>query len=155
MSAITIVIFILFIFFVVILVEGWYIFLLHRQLRQIGIDSKGHGVLDHITELTNTTRVFDKKLDKLLSLVNESQKKSLLAYQHIGLVRFNPFNDLGGDHSFSVALLDGHFSGILITGLHTRDRTRVYMKEIKSGTTTQSLSKEEEKALQKALKSGN
>ncbi len=72
--------------------------------------------------------------------------------QKVGLVRFNPFKETGGDHSFSLALLDGRDTGIVITGLHTRERTRIYAKVIKNGKSEFQLSDEEVKALAKAQK---
>jgi hypothetical protein len=70
--------------------------------------------------------------------------------QKVGMVRFNPFSELGGNHSFSLAILDGYDSGMIITGLHTRDRTRVYLKEINKGKAVLELSSDEKKALAKA-----
>jgi hypothetical protein len=72
--------------------------------------------------------------------------------QKVGLTRFNPFKELGGDHSFSLAILDKEDSGIIITSLHTRDRTRVYMKDIVKGKSSSDLSTEEKKALSVAQK---
>ena len=72
--------------------------------------------------------------------------------QKVGLVRFNPFKEIGGDHSFSLALLDGKDTGIVVTGLHTRERTRIYTKVIKNGKSEFELSAEEVKALAKAQK---
>jgi len=72
--------------------------------------------------------------------------------QKIGLTRFNPFKELGGDHSFSLAILDREDSGIIITSLHTRDRTRVYMKDVKNGKSSSELSLDEKKALNSAQK---
>lgn len=72
--------------------------------------------------------------------------------QKVGLVKFNPFNETGGDHSFSLALLDGHKNGIIITSLHTRERTRLYVKDVSSGIAKIELSEEEKKALQLSLK---
>lgn len=72
--------------------------------------------------------------------------------QKVGLVKFNPFNETGGDHSFSLALLDGHKNGIIITSLHTRERTRLYIKDVFSGKSKIDLSKEEQNALQLSLK---
>jgi hypothetical protein len=89
-------------------------------------------------------------LNKRLDLLEEDGKSHI---QKVGLVRFNPFKELGGDHSFSLAILDAHDSGIIITGLHTRDRTRVYMKEIKKGKSSFELSEEEARALSYAEKS--
>jgi len=71
--------------------------------------------------------------------------------QKIGIVRFNPFKEIGGDHSFSLAILDGDDSGAIITCLHTRERTRLYIKPIKKGKCELELSAEEKKALEKVV----
>jgi hypothetical protein len=77
--------------------------------------------------------------------------ENLRNIQKVALVRFNPFNELGGDHSFVLALVDGNHNGVVLTGLHTRDRTRVYLKEIKGGKSKYKLSKEEQKALDEVV----
>lgn len=89
------------------------------------------------------------EVKKRLDLLESDSKNHI---QKVGLVRFNPFGDLGGDHSFSLAILDDEESGIIFTSLHTRDRTRVYMKEIKNGKSEYDLSAEEVKALTRAKK---
>ena len=72
----------------------------------------------------------------------------------INLVRFNPFDDLGGDQSFILCLLDNTNSGAIITSLHNRDSTRVYAKAIKNGVSDNlALSKDETKALIKTINS--
>lgn len=80
------------------------------------------------------------------------EEDAQLHVQKVGLIRFNPFREMGGDHSFSLALLDGRDTGVIVTGLHTRDRTRVYMKAIRGGKCEFELSDEEKKALTKAQK---
>ena len=95
---------------------------------------------------TNEIRTLSKRID----LIDENGKYHI---QKVGLVRFNPFKELGGDHSFSLAILDFHDSGIVITSLHARDRTRVYMKDIKKGKSESELSAEEKSALTSAEKS--
>jgi len=108
-----------------------------------------------------------KTLDKILAaevknqsdiqeIKKEIQNIKYMDLEHIqkmSLVRFNPFKEIGGDHSFSLALLDGKENGVVITTLHTRDRTRVYAKEILKGKSAFELSSEEKKALLKAHKS--
>lgn len=72
----------------------------------------------------------------------------------INLTRFNPFEELGGDQSFILCLLDNTNSGVIITSLHNRDSTRVYAKAIKNGESEALvLSKEETKALIKTINS--
>jgi hypothetical protein len=114
-------------------------------------------------EVTDLKKVLESVLSKeeenskdikdLVKRAEYLEEDGKLHVQKVGLVRFNPFKELGGDHSFSLAILDGEDSGIVITSLHTRDRTRVYMKDIKRGKSEFEISAEEKKALVQAQKS--
>lgn len=92
-----------------------------------------------------------KKTKDLEKLYKKTEEDGLLHTQKVGLVRFNPFEEMGGDQSFTLALLNGKDDGIIITGLHTRERTRVYLREIRTGKSKYVLSKEEKRALQMAM----
>lgn len=106
-------------------------------------------VFKDIQEIQGDNSLGIKNLDlKLNKFIDDSK----LHVQRVGLVKFNPFDETGGDHSFSLALLDGNKNGIIITSLHTRERTRFYLKEVLAGKTKLELSKEEDKALKIALK---
>jgi Protein of unknown function (DUF4446) len=76
------------------------------------------------------------------------------ALGRVGLVRFNPFEDTGGNQSFAVAILDGSGDGIIISSLHARTGTRVYAKGVSRGTAEAALSNEEAEALRRALAKG-
>lgn len=93
-----------------------------------------------------------KSIAKLEKSFEDFKKLSLNDIQKIGLVKYNPFDEAGGEHSFSLALLDGNKNGIIITSLHTRERTRTYIKEIHLAKAKIELSKEEQKALQLSFK---
>jgi hypothetical protein len=103
-------------------------------------------ILDKGDENTKNIKELAKRLDE----IDENDKRHI---QKVGLIRFNPFSELGGDHSFCLAFLDDRNTGVVITGLHTRDRTRVYMKDIKNGKSNIELSVEEKKAVESAQKS--
>jgi hypothetical protein len=75
-----------------------------------------------------------------------------LASQKISIVRFNPFGDTGGDQSFVLGVLDAHNSGYVITSIHGREGTRVYVKPIDYGKSKYPLSEEEKQALAQAIK---
>jgi hypothetical protein len=75
------------------------------------------------------------------------------AFQRIGLVRFNPFEDTGGNQSFAVALLDARGDGFVISSLHARSGTRVYGKTVAGGASESTLSTEEAQAVKLALAS--
>lgn len=78
-------------------------------------------------------------------------KEVLGHIQKVEVIRYNPYGDTGGNQSFSVALLDGNAKGLVVTSLHTRAGTRVYVKEIVGGRSELTLSKEEQEVVSKAL----
>ena len=65
-------------------------------------------------------------------------------------MRFNPFEDTGGDQSFALALLDRENNGIIISSLYGREGTRVYAKAVDHGTPKHAISEEEREALERA-----
>jgi len=100
-----------------------------------------------------------KRLKKAESDINELFKSSEFlekmakrSIQRVGVVRFNPFKETGGNQSFSIALLDSKDNGLVISSLFTRQGTRIYSKPLKSGKSTYQLSKEELEAIKKAKK---
>jgi len=72
--------------------------------------------------------------------------------QKIGIVRFNAFKDVGSDLSFALALLDEKNDGVVLNGIYSRDVSNIYAKPVKNGTSTYTLSNEEEQAISKAVK---
>jgi hypothetical protein len=99
--------------------------------------------LGRLDELT--TRV--EGMDRRLPVVEDQGRRSV---QRVGVVRFNPFEDTGGNQSFALALLDSKQDGIVISSLHSRQQTRVYLKTIVAGKCETALSDEESEALRRA-----
>ena len=99
-------------------------------------------------EFSNNTKEIKEVKSELKSFIDASSSH----IQRVGLVKFNPFKEAGGEHSFSLALLDGDKNGIIITSLHTRERTRLYLKDVSSGKPKIELSNEEQNALKLSLK---
>ena len=105
--------------------------------------------------------VLDAHLDKVLSVAREvdelSARSAVLeangrrAVQRMGLVRFNPFEETGGNQSFALALTDANGDGFVISSLHARAGTRLYAKAVVAGRSDAALSAEEEQALRLAL----
>ncbi len=134
---------------VVLSILGFWIF---RYFRRLTSEIDRGNIVKLLDRLLKKGLENTKEITAIKKKLVEMEEQGLLHIQKVGLVRFNPFKELGGDHSFSVALLDKLDTGVLITGLHTRERTRVYLKDIKKGKCEHKLSKDEEKALQQAMK---
>ncbi len=73
------------------------------------------------------------------------------ALGRVGLVRYNPFDDTGGNQSFALAILDAAGDGFVVNSLHARAGTRVYAKAVSQGRSEVALSDEESEALRQAL----
>jgi hypothetical protein len=70
---------------------------------------------------------------------------------HAGLVRYDAYNELSGAQSSSLALLDAHHSGVVLTSIVHRDQARIYLKQMTRGEAEIELSPEEQQAIDRAL----
>lgn len=70
--------------------------------------------------------------------------------QGYGVVRYSAFENVGGDQSFSLALVDARGNGAMLSSLHAREETRVYAKPLTQWRSSYSLSAEEQQALGQA-----
>ena len=101
-----------------------------------------------LDELLNRDKQTKQELEIIKKELKIEMEKSLLHFQKVGLIRFNPFERSGGDKSFVISLLNYENSGIVINFIHTRDGLRVYSKKIKNGKGEEfELSEEEKKAI--------
>lgn len=73
------------------------------------------------------------------------------AFQKVGIVKYDAFNQMGGQLSFSLALLDENDNGFILNSVHSTDGCYSYTKEIKKGICEISLGDEEKKALDIAM----
>jgi len=76
------------------------------------------------------------------------------AIAHRALVRYDAYNELSGQQSMSIALLDEEQSGIVLSCIHHRDQARVYGKQVRGGRGELELSPEEAEAVRLALTGG-
>jgi Flp pilus assembly protein TadB len=121
------------------------------RLRGITRDAEGsslEAVLDaHLNKVFAVARELDGLGDRMTAL-EAAQRK---AFQRVGLVRYNPFEETGGNQSFALALLDAAGDGWVLSSLHARSGTRVYAKTIKAGRADVGLSAEETAAITRAM----
>jgi hypothetical protein len=120
--------------------------------------TKGALKTDWVTFVEKILRQQEAEEDqskKVLEKITQLEHNGVCHLQKVGLVRFNPFTGTGGNHSFTLALLDGEESGILISSLHSRENTRIYIKPVsKAKPVGYEFSKEEQEAIEKAIKYG-
>lgn len=108
-------------------------------------------LFSHI-EKTKKLEVQFKEITDRIKLLENTSKISL---QKLGVVRFNPFGDMGGNQSFAIALLDSKNNGFIISSLFTKEGSRVYAKAVLGGKSPHLLSVEEKEAIVRAMGSEN
>lgn len=112
---------------------------------EINIEALLERCLEKTEEVNNKNKEIEIHL-------NEIDRNFLNCIQKVGMIRFNAFDDVGSDLSYSVALLDGNDNGIVITSLFARDCSTTYGKPIISGKSKYPLSIEEIKAINYAIR---
>jgi len=99
--------------------------------------------LEHVHQLSRAVDTLDARTATL-------ERDGRFAFQKIGLVRYNPFEETGGNQSFALALLDANDDGVVVSSLHARAGTRIYAKSLHAGRSDAALSEEESEALRLA-----
>ncbi len=129
------------------------VFFVRFYLYYTKASSKGkkESLIDLLNTVLKKDEQREKEVERLSRYCAYLEEKMSFQIQKIGLLRFNPFNDTGGDQSFIMALVDDHNTGVIISGLHTRSGTRWYAKKIVDGKGIEhELSKDEQLTLKDA-----
>lgn len=99
--------------------------------------------------------IVDNKVEEALREISKLESSGRAYFQKYALVRFNPFEETGGDQSFIIAILNGQNSGFVISSLHSRNGTRVYAKQVQDEKPVgHQFSKEEQEVVGKAARLG-
>jgi len=73
------------------------------------------------------------------------------AVSYRAVVRYDAYGEMSGRQSSSIALLDSHHSGVILSSIMHRENARVYVKQVTEGRAEQELSPEEQEAMSVAL----
>jgi hypothetical protein len=130
---------------------------LARRTRRLDARLKG---ITRGTEGRSLEAILDAHLEKVFAVAREldqvAARTAILeaaqrrSFQRVGLVRYNPFEETGGNQSFALALLDANGDGWVLSSLHARSGTRVYAKAVKASVAEAGLSAEETDAIRQA-----
>ena len=119
--------------------------------RALVSDSKGVSLQQLLNSHLGKVVEIGARMEELTKLHESLEARSRGSLQHIGMVRFNPFEDTGSDQSFAIALLDDRRDGIVLSSLHGRGQTRVFAKPVEGGESKHALSDEEAHAIRIAV----
>ena len=135
------------IFFIWLLVLSILFWNMHSHYNKLS-QGTGGSLKSILEDLLKEITIAKKELGSLKEHAEKLQKDGSFHIQKVGLLRFNPFKDTGGDQSFILSLIDGNNNGVIISGLYSRSGTRWYAKKIVNGKSVEyELSDEEKQAL--------
>ena len=97
--------------------------------------------VQRVKEQNTALEVENKKISDLLQQ----------ALTRVGMVRFRAFEDMGGDLSYAVAMLDSHNNGVILSSVFGREGSQAYAKPIENGSSTYKLTEDEQQALREAM----
>jgi hypothetical protein len=100
--------------------------------------------LDKVDEAQNTAEGIKKNYEDI-----DMRLKGCM--QHVSIIRYKAFENVGSDLSFSIALLDDNNNGVVLTGIYGRNDSTTYAKPIDNGISRYDLSDEEKHVLQEAM----
>jgi hypothetical protein len=142
------------IFVVIIIWLAFLTFYLRRMMQNYTVFTEGvhkKTLEEVLTSIVKEQKLNKKDIASLYARCDNIEKDGLLHIQKIGLIRFNPFKDTGGDQSFILSLVDAEESGVVITGLYSRSGTRWYAKRVVRGKGVEhELSDDEKRSLKMA-----
>lgn len=124
---------------------------LKKRLDKFLIGKDGMSLEEDIAGLCEDNKFLKSSTDKNKKDIRNLYKRLESAYQKMGLVKYDAFNQMGGQLSFSLALLDENNNGFILNSVHSTDGCYSYTKEIKNGICAISLGTEEAEALAMAM----
>lgn len=126
---------------------------LKKKNRDFFAESSVKNIEELILAHSKNLKLLDKDIQELYNISNQINNLAGRGLHKFGLIRFNPFKDVGGDQSFSLALLNGKNDGVTISSLFTREGARIYSKSIIGGISQKHpLTEEEKEAIALAMK---
>ena len=114
-------------------------------------DGDERDVVAAVARAMRRVEAIDKRVDGVVSSLQEHAATGRYALQRFGLVRYDAFEEMGGRLSFSAAILDDHGDGLLVSSINGRTETRTYAKAVKQLTSDHNLSEEEREAIAAAM----
>ncbi len=124
---------------------------LEKRLDKFMLGKDAKSLEKDIIALYEDNKFIKINMDKNKKDIRTLYKNMESAFQKVGIVKYDAFQQMGGQLSFSLALLDENNNGFVLNSVHSTEGCYTYTKEIKNGECAISLGDEEKKALSMAI----
>ena len=141
------------VFFVWLLVLTIFFWQMFSHYSRLAKGANNKNLKSILEDILSKIDLHNKDIESIKKYCDNLERDGLLHVQKIGLHRFNPFKDTGGDQSFVLSLVDANDTGIIISALYSRSGTRWYAKRVVNGKgIDHELTGEEKKVLKETKK---
>ena len=113
--------------------------------------ASGSNLENLLMDTLRENQALNDRLDASERKLSEVEKHGEKSKRHIGLVRYDAFEEVGGNQSFALAVYDDNGDGVVLNSIIGRTDCRVYAKPLVGGRSDRNLSEEERKAIEEAL----
>ena len=137
-----------------LLLAGW-IWLRVRRLKVGQAVLLGGGkadLVDFAVSLQGRIDDLHRAVDEVAAGLVRVDRRADESVRNISIVRYDAYEDAGGNQSASLAVLDSQRTGVVVSAIQGRDYARIYVKEIEDGRSPVALSPEEQEAIDRAMK---
>lgn len=126
-----------------------------RRDQQAVLGESGRDLVQHAADIERQFEALHEwvidVVTRVESRLGRDEERLDATIAHRSVVRYDAYNELSGRQSTSIALLDAHRSGIVLSSIHHREQARLYVKQVTEGASVVPLSPEEEEAVRAAL----
>ena len=123
--------------------------------RFVWVTGKDASSVDTLPLLLSAVQGNQRDIKELQQAFQLTSIEARTHFKRMGIVRYNAFEGVAGQQSYSLCLLDENRNGILISNLVGTNMSRSYAVEVKTGEPARPLGEEEKEALATAIKNGN
>lgn len=144
--------FIIIISFIISIISLYYTLKTKKRYEKIAMKlGNGEDITEIIKDYISKVNELDKKDDMIIEYCNKINKDALKSIKKIGFIKYNAYENCKNKLSFAIALLNNENSGIVINSIYNSENSNVYAKQIIKGTSNNTLTEEEQKAINEAI----
>ncbi len=142
---------IILILFIMLIMQSKRLNELKRQISKFMKGREAASLEDEIVALFEDNQIIKKETEKNRNNIDDLYNRLSGCFQKVGIIKYDAFNQMGGQLSYSIALLDESNNGFLLNSVHSTDGCYSYSKEIRGGKCKLELGEEEQMALNEAM----
>lgn len=141
-----------FIFFILCIMSLCKVSKIKKRINKFMGNKETGNIEEMLNSFINQSNAIDERHSRIINDIRAIQRQIRFCIQKIGIVRYNPFEEVGGDLCYAVAILDQDNNGFVLNSVYSRDGCYTYAKPIEKGVCDKyKLSGEEKEAVERAV----